>query len=161
MGTDSILTTIGEIDSGDSIEVIKWVANCSDSSTSIEKCKEYTDNLLSALESISSSGRNDLDTGSLSFYIRTVFMNRGNDTEFLDMLWNYNIRVLDLSAVNSIYQMSGNEAGSAKIEEWMNKYIKRHGEDKEILYLQLKWYTLPFNYSKNSDKVKEIMQKVN
>lgn len=137
-----------------------WVAKCSDTSNSVLDCKKFTDELISKFSEFDYPDEQN-QFAAIAFYVRIIFMNRGNDMEFLKKMWEYKSRYMDISVVDCILQTNSLSANiESDVDTWISEYIKRHGEDTEILTLQLRLYNSPVRYAKNKDKINEIVSKL-
>ena len=132
----------------------KWVAYCSNKNRSVTECKEYTDNFIKTI--LDTADVNSVNNETIAYNIRSIFVNRGYDVDFLNMIFDYS-RLFALAAVDSMYETSSMFRNS-NVVEYFNKYIEKYGEDRDISKFEIKWYTLPENYSGNEKKVEELLQ---
>ena len=68
-------------------EITLWVATCSNNSRTVAECGAFTDALFAKLAK--ASVIEDRTMGWVASQLNTVFMNRGNDVGFVDMMFAY------------------------------------------------------------------------
>lgn len=136
------------------IELSKWVAYCSNISRSAEECFGRSRELFALISPGSSS---DLEVSRFAYQLRSVFINRDYDLAFLDMMLRFERREIAIAAVDALYQAQGSGSRRFDISAYIEGYIQKYGEDRDILGLKLRWLTQPDNYSGNVGEVERVL----
>ena len=135
-------------------EIALWVATCSNRSRTVAECGAFTDALFEKLAK--ASVIEDRTMRWVAGHIVTVFMNRGNDVGFVDMMFAYDSAKLAEGCVDMLMNALQHIA-NVPMRDYLDAYVERYGESRAILTLKMRWLTMYTNYSDNVAEVERIL----
>ena len=131
-------------------EITLWVATCSNNSRTVAECGAFTDALFAKLAK--ASVIEDRTMGWVASQLNTVFMNRGNDVGFVDMMFAYDRPRIARGCVETLIDAIQNS-----VEAPIQTYIDAYVETREILTVKLRWLTMFTHYPDNVAEVERIL----
>ncbi len=135
-------------------EIALWVATCSNRSRTVAECGAFTDALFEKLAK--ASVIEDRTMRWVAGHIVTVFMNRGNDVGFVDMMFAYDRPRIARGCVETLIDAIQHSV-DAPIQTYIDAYVERYGETREILTVKLRWLTMFTHYPDNVAEVERIL----
>lgn len=139
----------------DPVEALSlWAATCSNTERDITQCKAATDALLGQLSKADIIHERLM--GWVSSQMMTVFLNRGYDLAFVEMMFAYDDPRLAEGCVEMLMSALQHIV-NVPIQEYIDAYVNRYGESRAILTLKLRWLTMYTNYLDNVTEVERIL----
>lgn len=133
-------------------ESVYWAAACSNKSRTIDECKAETDATVARILQL------DLEPAKqpadyLAPILNTVFMNRGHDLDFVELMLIYESKLMMEEGITICI----NEKNNTLRDKYIAAYLTKYGETKELLLLKLSYLSLFDVYPNNIAEVERIL----
>ena len=135
-----------------------WTATCSNRERSIVECKTVTDAML--VELAKADVVHERLMGWVASQMMTVFINRKHDLAFVEMMFGYDDPRLAEGCVEMLMSALQHIA-NVPVQDYINAYVERYGENRVILTVKLRWLTMYTNYLDNVAEVERILGVLN
>lgn len=135
-----------------------WTATCSNTVRNIMDCKAATDVMLAELSK--ADVVHDRLMGWVASQMMTVFINRDHDLAFVEMMFAYDDARLAEGCVDMLMNALQHVA-NVPMQDYIDAYVERYGENRAILSLKLRWLTMYTNYSEHVSEVERILDILN